>query len=196
MKIEFVSGNFKLVVDGELHGFMEVKPRVVDETAFGEDEALKAAQVTLDQEVDAMAEVVEAGLTYIIQRDVASKAYLALAGVEGKGGKKSLPKFLADGKTKWSRDQVAYTSSNASTFAQIAEAALARYGSFTISVTEHIKEDSGTSPMKIATGMVEQAYAGPVEKLVGFLALVGADENASKEEQIAACHKWLMAFRK
>lgn len=174
MKIEFVSGNFKLVVDGT---------PIVEIGNVSEDV------------VKAQVEIVEAGLTYIIQRDVASKAYLALAGEVGKGGKRKLPAFRPDGKTKWSRDQVAYSQENAMTFASIAGEALVRYGTFSINVVGHVKED-GASPMKIATGMVESAYAGTTEKLVAFLALVGADENSSKEAQIAATHKWLTSFRK
>ena len=116
MKVEFDTGNFGLVIEGELNE-------------------------------DAKAKFLSAGLTYVVQRDGASKAYLELAGVENDKGKKQLPK-------DFERKSVEYNPDNAAAMQLAFENALKSYGNFTISASEHVA-GADVSPMKRATEFVD-----------------------------------------
>ncbi len=116
MKVDFTTGNFDLVIEGELNA-------------------------------DAQAKFLQSGLTYIVQRDGASKAYLELAGVENDKGKKQLPK-------DFERKTVEFNADNVAAMQLAFEKALAPYGNFTISGSEHVA-GAELSPMKRATEFVD-----------------------------------------
>jgi hypothetical protein len=116
MKVDFTTGNFDLVIDGELNE-------------------------------DAKQKFLAAGLTYVVQRDGASKAYLELAGVENDKGKKQLPK-------DFERKTVEFNPDNAAAMQLAFENALKSYGTFTISASEHVA-GADVSPMKRATEFVD-----------------------------------------
>jgi hypothetical protein len=116
MKVDFTTGNFDLVIEGDLNA-------------------------------DAQAKFQQAGLTYVVQRDGASKAYLELAGVENDKGKKQLPK-------DFERKSVEFSAENLAAMQLAFEAALKPYGNFTISGSEHVA-GADVSPMKRATEFVD-----------------------------------------
>lgn len=124
-----------------------------------------------------------AAIRYIVQRDGATKTYLDLAGVENEKGNKSLPKGFE-------RDSLAYSEDNAAAMKASMEKALAGYGDFTVSVSEHVKGES-QSPMKRATEFVDALLDGGENeaKLRSLLSIFGAKTDASRDDLIAIAHE-------
>jgi hypothetical protein len=114
----------------------------------------------------------QSAIAYISQRDGLSAVYKPLL----KEGQK--------------RNELAFSDEVATTFASKLEAALAPYGTFAVSVSEHVAGETAVS-RKQATAMWEQAKANPA-----LVAALGVDANASDEVGIEACHKFLSGLRK
>lgn len=123
-----------------------------------------------------------AAIRYIVQRDGATKTYLALCGVENEKGNKSLPK-------DFERDLLAYTDESANAMKSAMEKALAPYGNFTVSAVEHVKGES-QSPMKRATEFVDALLDGGENeaKLRSLLSIFGAKADASRDDLIEIAH--------
>lgn len=124
-----------------------------------------------------------AAIRYIVQRDGATKTYLDLAGVENEKGNKSLPKGFE-------RDNLAYTPESSEAMKASMEKALAPYGAFTVSVSEHIKGET-QSPMKRATEFVDALLDGGEneQKLRSLLSIFGAKPGANRDDLIAVAHE-------
>lgn len=116
MKVEFTTGNFELVFDGELNA-------------------------------EATAKFLQAGLTYVVQRDVASKTYLELCGVENEKGKKQLPK-------DFERKSLEFSEENLAALTETAKSVISKYGTFEVTGSEHVA-GADVSPMKRATEFVD-----------------------------------------
>lgn len=118
------------------------------------------------------------GLKYAIQRDVASKVYVQLAGVEGKKeDSKVLPK-------DFERDSVVFSTDNAAAFSLEAEKQLAKLGTFSVTVTEYVGGESNSSMVR-ATNLVDAFLGQPTES--AYRGILGG-ETASREELIEAAH--------
>lgn len=180
--IEFVTGNFKLVVKGE--------SIIIDEYA--------AAEGVVNPSREAAQTLNAAGMTYVVQRDVASAVYLELAGEVGKKpGSKTMPKFGPDGKSKWSRDMVAFSTDGAATFQLVAEEKLKSFGTFQIAVEQHVPGSGSALPMSMATEAWDKIMADPDPVKVEMrMELFGAPLNSTKEAQIQAIHAYLSGLRK
>jgi hypothetical protein len=150
--IEFITGNFKLNIQGTL----------------SEDEREKA---------DA------AAIRYIVQRDGATKTYLALSGVENEKGNKVLPK-------DFERDQLVFSTENAEAMRSAMEKALAPYGSFKVSASEHVKGETA-SPMKRATKFIDDLLAEPNGQalLDTLFTMKGKKPSTDRDTQIAYAHE-------
>ena len=153
MQVKFTTGNFDLVIDGELNAETREK-------------------------------VLSSGLTYIVQRDGASKTYLALCGVENEKGKKVLPK-------DFERKSLAFSPENLEQMSTAFASALKPYGTFTVSGSEHVAGEA-VSPMVRATEFVDalMTSAETEAKLRGFLSLHDPSaETADREGLIAIANK-------
>jgi hypothetical protein len=122
----------------------------------------------------------ENGLTYIVQRDVASNVYRDLA---GEGDKKTLPKGFE-------RKSVEYSDDSAELMREAAETALAKYGRFSVSVSQHVPSEGVSEPGKMATAMWEQ-----VKGNAALRTNLGVAANATEDEGIAACRAFLAGLR-
>lgn len=98
----------------------------------------------------------ENGLRYAVQRDVASKVYVKLAGVENSKGNLALPK-------DFERDSIAFDADNAAAMELAASEELAKLGTFTVSVEENVGGEAAASPMKRATALVDSFIGTDME---------------------------------
>lgn len=96
---------------------------------------------------EAQAAALENGLRYAVQRDVASKVYVQLAGEKNSKGNLALPKEFV-------RDSIPFNADNAAAMELAATEELKKLGSFTVSVEENVGGEA-TSPMKRATALVD-----------------------------------------
>lgn len=143
----------------------------------------KTGNFTLNVEGDVNAEtrdrLLANGVKYELQRDVASKVYLSLAGVKGKKDGLVLPE-------KFERDSIAYSDETADSFAKAATAELSKRGNFVVEVSENVGGESA-SPMKRATAFVDTLVAaGQTAQLV---AVLGVAPDADRDALIEAAHK-------
>jgi hypothetical protein len=129
---------------------------------------------------DSRQEALDAGLTYIVQRDVATKVYRDLA---GEGEKSTLPKGFE-------RDSIEYNSDNAEAMRAAAEKELSEYGSFTVTVEEHVKGETSTEPGVMAKALWEKAKDDAT--LRGNL---GVATDASDDDGVEAARKFLASLR-
>lgn len=148
-KVNFTTGNFDLVIEGELNA---------------------------DQQAKALAN----GITYIVQRDVASKAYRDIA---GEGEKKSLPKGFE-------RKSVEYSEDNKAAVELAFSEAMAKYGNFTVAVSEHVASEGTGEPGVMAKNLWEQAKGNATMRQN-----LGVAEDASDDDGIAAASKFLASLR-
>jgi len=114
-----------------------------------------------------------AGLRYIVQRDVASKAYKELLGEDGE-----------------KRKDVEFSDENAANVEQAFADAMAKYGNFTVSVSQHVPGEA-VAPRAMATAMWEQVKTNDALR-----ANLGVAKGATDEVGIEACHKFLSGLRK
>jgi hypothetical protein len=124
----------------------------------------------------AEAKMLENGMRWTIQRDVATAVYLALGGVENDKGNKVLP----DG---FERDNVAFDTANASAFHATAEKALATLGEFSVSVDENVGGEGGA--MKNATRLVDSFLGDASEP--AWRAIIGLPDG-DRDALIKECH--------
>lgn len=122
---------------------------------------------------------ITAGIRYIVQRDGASKAYKTLFG-EDAGDKK--------------RKELEYSEENAEAVRDAFEKAMAGYGDFSVTVSEHeTTETAGSRKMaKELWNVVSNLPAGQKEAAMG---LYGIAANATEDEAIEAAHTFLGGLR-
>lgn len=125
-----------------------------------------------------------AGLTYIVQRDVASGIYVELEGVENNKGKKRLPK-------DFERKSLEFNEENAAAFKEAAEKVLGNYGDFTVSVSEHVPGESTSEP-----GVMAKAMWAQMKDNNALKTNLGIAADATDEIGIAACAAFLGGLRK
>jgi len=122
------------------------------------------------------------GMTYVTQREVATGVYLDVAGedVEGKDGKTSrrLPK-------DFERSSVEYSEDTAAKFRESAEEKLSKFGKFTVSVSKYEGAEA-SSPMKRATNLVDSFLGTELE--AAYRGILGLPKG-SREELIEAANK-------
>lgn len=152
-KVNFTTGNFDLVVEGELN----------------EDQ--KAAAL-------------DAGIRWILQRDGASKAYANLGGVKDENGKVKLPEGFK-------RDSIEYSEDGAEMVKTAFTDAMAKYGAFTVTVSEHVASEGTAEPGKQAIALWEQVKGNPA-----FRTNLGVPEDATDEVGIAKAREFLAGLRK
>lgn len=159
MKVEFTTGNFDLVFEGELNE-------------------------------DAKQKFLNAGLTYVVQRDVASKTYLELCGVENEKGKKQLPK-------DFERKSLEFSDENLAKLTETAKQVISSYGNFTVSGTQHVS-GADVSPMKRATEFVDSLLGNAQNEaqLRQFVGMYGATGNEDRETLIKLVHDNVPGFAK
>lgn len=134
---------------------------------------------TLNEE--SKAKMLENGMRYAIQRDVATGVYLALGGEKNDKGKASLPEGFK-------RESVEYNDENALAFVEAAEAQLAKLGTFKVSVGENVGGEG--SAMKRATEFVDALITDNKDALVAVLSLYDATaKDADRDALIAIAHK-------
>lgn len=97
-----------------------------------------------DDQVD---KALTSALRYIVQRDGATKAYIALAGEKNSKGNLALP----DG---FERENVEFNDENAAAMTDAFEKALESYGTFTVTASKY-EGSEAASPMKRATTLVD-----------------------------------------
>lgn len=132
---------------------------------------------------DSMKDALEAALKYQVQRDIASKVYVELAGVKGAKGGKVLPEGFE-------RESVEYTADNATAFLEAAKLQLAKIGTFEVSVSERQEASASSDALKqavkdakayIARGEeVAQKVADAIKAKCGVVV-----ENPMDEEELA-----------
>ncbi len=126
------------------------------------------------------AKALENGITYIVQRDVASAAYRELA---GEGEKKTLPKGFE-------RSSLEYTPESAAKVEEVFTEKMAKYGTFAVNVSEHVSSEGAAEPGVMAKNMWEQVKANPALR-----ANLGVAADASDEAGVEACSKFLATLR-
>jgi hypothetical protein len=136
---------------------------------------------TLNEEQRAKAD--EAAVRYIVQRDGATKTYLDLVGVENEKGNKVLPKGFE-------RDSLDFSDDSAEAFAASMKKALAPYGDFDVSVSQHVKGETA-SPMKRATAFVDELLKADngQQILDQLVTLYGKKPSTDRETLIAYAHE-------
>lgn len=136
----------------------------------------------------AMKDALEAALKYILQRDVATKCYVSLAGLLGKNGKLK----LAD---DFERKRVAFSEEGVATFTNVAKRELGKRGDFMVNVTQYVPGESGAE-MVMATNFVAQVRqkdeAGQRRSLAAFDATPEMTDSAI----ILLVHVGLAGLRK
>lgn len=137
---------------------------------------------------DAMKDALEAALKYILQRDVATKCYVALAGLAGKNGKLK----LAD---DFERKSVPFSFDAAAKFHTVAEDCLTKLGEFTVGVTEYIPGESGAE-MVMATNFVAQVRQKDEAGQRRSLAAFDAEPEMDDLEIVKLVHARLAGLRK
>lgn len=120
----------------------------------------------------------ENGLRYAVQRDVASKVYVQIAGEKNKNGNLQLPKGFE-------RDSIEFNPDNAAAMELAATEELKKLGEFTVSVEENVGGETA-SPMKRATALVESFLGTEME--VPYRSILGLPQG-SKEELVAEANK-------
>lgn len=135
--------------------------------------------ITVDGEYnsESQAKALENALRYELQRDVATKVYVAVAG-EGEGEKKKLPK-------DFERSSVEYSDDAALEFQAAAEKELSKRGTFEVSVAKY-EGSEAASPMKRATTLVDTFLGSPME--AGYRAILGLPEG-DREALIAKANE-------
>lgn len=136
---------------------------------------------------ESKAQILENGLRYAVQRDVATGVYLAVAGEKKEGNKNpTLPKGFE-------RDRIPFTPETAEQFRTAAEAELSKLGTFMVEVVENVGGEGAASPMKRATALVDTLEASPEVRAAyaPVFALHGVEDyaNASRETLIEVAHK-------
>jgi hypothetical protein len=125
----------------------------------------------------------QAGLRWIVQRDVASDVYKQIAGIKNSKGNLQLP----DG---FERSSVEYDADNAELLRAAAQEKLSKYGDFTVKVSQHVPGETA-APRAMATAMWEKIKGNDA-----FTSQLGIPADASDEVGIEAAHKFLAGFRK
>lgn len=118
----------------------------------------------------------QSAIAYISQRDGLSAVYKKLL----KAGEK--------------RNTLGYSDEAAASFGSALEAALAPYGAFAVSVTEHVPGETAASRSQ-ATAMWTQIKAEPAKFNAAMLGLESFN-GVSDDDGIEACHAFLTGFRK
>lgn len=137
---------------------------------------------------DAMKDALEAALKYILQRDVATRAYTALAGeANAKGELRLDPKFV--------RKSVPFTPDGALTFKSASIVALNKLGEFTVEVTEYIPGESGAE-MVMATNFVAQVRQKDEAGQRRSLAAFDAEPEMDDADIVKLVHAGLAGLRK
>jgi hypothetical protein len=128
--------------------------------------------INIELKDEVVEKVVKNGAIYVVQRDGASKAYLALKGEENDKGKLQLPK-------DFERKSVEYSEENLQAMIDAFSKALAPYGEATITGSEHVS-GAEVSPMKRATEFVDSLLGNAQNEaeLRSFLKMVSKDEAA------------------
>ena len=127
---------------------------------------------------EAIAKKLVEGVRYAVQRDVASKVYIKLAGKPNAKGTLTLPK-------DFERDSIPFSVENAAEFQKLAEAELNKLGSFTVKAVENVGGEAG-APGKMAIGL----WAKPQARF-----LLGLDDDATDEEGIEAARVFLASLK-
>lgn len=163
--IKFDTGNYSLTFVGEVQATQEV----LDDIENEESKVLRG--------------LVEDGLRYNIEREVATEVYKQVAGVKNDKGKLTLPK-------EFKRTDVKFDLATAEVFKEVAENAMKAYGTFEVEVVENIRDE--TSPMIRATNFVKALAAteGTKAQLVTTFEMLGMKDGktASDDELIAFAH--------
>jgi hypothetical protein len=120
-------------------------------------------------------------LRWILQRDVLSDTYKTLGGEKNSKGNLQLPEGFE-------RSSIDYSPESAAKMQAATEAKLSEYGSFTVSVSQHIAGETA-APRAMATAM--WAQLSDAQKVA-----LGIAADASEADGIEACHKFLAGFRK
>jgi predicted DNA-binding transcriptional regulator YafY len=137
-----------------------------------------AITVEGEYNADAQAKALENALRYELQRDVATKVYVAVAGEEGKDGKRKLAK-------DFERDSLEYSEEAAEAFREAAETEMAKRGNFTITVAKY-EGSEAASPMKRATAFVDALLDdGDKEAQMRSLFSLQGMENAADADRDA-----------
>lgn len=130
---------------------------------------------------DQQAKAHDAAVRYIVQRDGATKTYLALKGVENDKGKKSLP-------AGFEREDLEFSPENLDAMCAAMSEALKPYGEFSVSGSEHVK--GAATAMTRATQFVDSLLGTDGEtafrQLIGVL---GGDSKADRDELIKFAHE-------
>lgn len=122
--------------------------------------------------------LIENGLRYEVQREVASSVYTEIAGEPNKEGKKRLPKGFE-------RSSLEYDESNAAAFEEAASKALSKFGDFTVSVTKY-EGSEAASPMKRATALVDSFIGTEME--AAYRGILGLPKG-NRDDLIAEANK-------
>lgn len=127
---------------------------------------------------DKTQKVLEAGMTYFTQRDVASNFYLMLCGVENAKGKTVLPK-------DFERKSLKYSATDGLKIQAQAETKLAEWGVFSVTVEENVQEDDTTKEaIAMATKAIKEGKA--VRNAVQIAEFCGYEvEDATDVESLA-----------
>lgn len=162
--IKFDTGNYSLTFMGDIKHVEEIKNLSDDADKF-------------------LVDIVEDGLRYNIERDVATEVYKQVAGSKNDKGKMVLPK-------EFKRTDVKFDPATAEVFKEVAEKAMKAYGEFAVEVVENVRDE--TSPMIRATNFVKALTAteGTKAQLVATFTMLGMPnaQNASDDELIAFAH--------
>lgn len=148
---------------------------------------------------EAVAEMLDKGLKYEVQRDVASKVYTAIAGVPNKKGTgKSLPEGFE-------RDSIPFAPETAELFRKTALDVLGEKGEFEVTVTEYTGAE-GEQSMKgaeryVATMKSTAETEKGMRQMFGIMGLadgLAADwaETATTQELVSFAHSKGLAVRK
>lgn len=116
---------------------------------------------------ESKAKMLENGLRYAVQRDVASKVYLGFSEEKTKTGKPKLPEGFE-------RDSIKFDEDNSAAMQLAAEAELAKIGTFTVTVSENVGGESA-SPMKRATLLVDTFLGTEME--ASYRAILGLPDG-------------------
>lgn len=128
---------------------------------------------------ESKAKMLENGLRYAVQRDVASKVYLGFSEEKTKTGKPKLPEGFE-------RDSILFNEDNSAAMQLAAEAELAKIGTFSVTVSENRGGEGGGTPMVRATNLVETFLGTDME--ASYRTILELPEG-TKEELIEAANK-------
>lgn len=134
--------------------------------------------------------LIESGVKAVVQRDVASKAYVEIAGV---AGKKAGSKVLPD---KFERDSIKYSEEAGMVFADAFAGAMKKYGNFSVVVTESVGGETETAMVR-ASNLVDTLLAknakgeskeADLRFMLGSLYGMENNETATRDEMVAFAH--------